>query len=123
MNDNNSDDVLSSKERIELKISELENGRSQILGLSANLAIAISNYDRALALSMLKLLNGQINSFENQEVTKVSATTVKDIAKGLCWRERLKLEEATGEYKAHISNMETIRAELNGLQSINKHLQ
>ena len=117
------DDILDNKARIEQKIIALEEERNLLLGLSMERAIAISNYDRAIALTMLKLMNEQLLNFENQEIKKVSVTTAKDFAKGICWREKLKVEESDGKYRACVSNIDCIKAELNGLQSINRHLQ
>ena len=116
------DDILTNAERIERKIRDLESQRSGLLNAAQQRAVAISNYDRAVALTTLKLITGQITKFENLEVVKVTATNTKDVAKGVCWRERLKLEEAEGVYKSLVSNIDCIKAELNGLQSINRHL-
>jgi len=42
---------------------------------------------------------------------------------GICWEECLKRTDADGCYKGLITIMESLKAELNGLQSINKHLE
>lgn len=118
-----SDDVLTNKERIEEKIFELEQERSKLEQAANERALAISHYDRALALVLLRMKNGLIKNFEGEEVGNVSVTNQEKIAKGICWRERLRLEEAESMYKALVSNIDSIKAELNGLQSINRHLQ
>ena len=84
---------------------------------------AIANYDKALALTIVKLRNGVEMEFEGQKILNPPVTIMEKIAKGICWKERLELEEAEGEYKSLITNIETVKAELNGLQSINKHLE
>ena len=118
-----SDDVLTNKERIEEKIFELEQERGKLEQAAQERALAISHYDRAIALVLLRMKNGLIQKFEGEEVGNVSVTNQEKIAKGICWRERLRLEEAESMYKSLVSNIDSIKAELNGLQSINRHLQ
>jgi hypothetical protein len=44
------------------------------------------------------------------------------VAKGICSQARNDMEIADGLYKSVISNIDSVQAELNGLQSINRHL-
>ena len=117
------DDVITNKERIEQKITELEQEREKLAHAAASRAIAISNYDRAVALTILKLKNKMILKFDEIDVGATPVSVQEKVAKGICWRERLKMEEAEGVYKSIVSNIDSIKAELNGLQSINRHLQ
>ena len=47
---------------------------------------------------------------------------LSEIIKGLCYKELYEMEESEALYKALISNIESVRAELNAYQSINKYL-
>ena len=74
-------------------------------------AMAIRDYDKALSIEEVKLRDD-----------KVPATMVKDVARGNISEARYKLEIAEGSYKAHFSRLDCLKAQLNGLQSINRHL-
>lgn len=108
--------ILELKEKLSLM-------RGQIKYRSERKATAISNYDKALAISILRLRNGEEIEFEGHKVKDPPTTIIEKVCKGICWKERLELEEADGSYKSLITNIETVKAELNGLQSINKHLE
>ena len=103
--------VINIANAIDHKIKQLEIMRAEIKGRAIAKAEAISNYDRSLTKHIILLKE------------KGSPTTiVEKIARGECWSERYDMELADGLYKSLISNMTCIQAELNGLQSINRHL-
>jgi len=104
-------DVLIIAEQIQTKIDLLEKMRDQIKSRATAKALSLSEYDRALAVSMIKLRS------EGNPVT-----IVEKLAKGECYEERYNFELADGLYKSLISNMNCVQSELNGLQSINRHL-
>ena len=104
-------DVINIANAIDEKIQQLEIMRSEIKNRTENKAKAISEYDKALALEIVRLRDEGTPS-----------TIVEKIAKGNCYKQRYDLELAEGLYKSLISNMNCVQAELNGLQSINRHL-
>ena len=116
------DDPIAVAELIQDKILELDNERPRLFDTSQSKAQAISDYDRAMALVVLKLKNGTIKEFEGEPINGIAVTLIPIIAKGICWRECFTKEAEEAGYKAVISNIEAIKAGLNGLQSINKHL-
>ena len=95
---------------IDSKIQLLEQMRFELRKRTEEKAKAISDYDKHLMLKMVQLRESY------------PATLVEKIAKGECWEQRYKLELAEGLYKSLISNIDCVQAELNGLQSINRHL-
>ena len=109
-------------ELIREKIAELDEERPRLFDTSQSKAQAISDYDRAMALVVLKLKNGTIKEFEGEPINGIAVTLIPLIAKGICWKECFTKEAEENGYKAVISNIEAIKAGLNGLQSINKHL-
>ena len=113
---------VSTSKEIRSKISELRNARAVIFDSARNKARAISNFAKNVAIKELKLKNGLITEWEGIEVGKVVASSARKIAEGMCWFEMNDKEEGEALYKAHLTNIEAIKAELNGLQSINKHL-
>ena len=112
---------------IATQILKAKNKLQEMRGVIAERTIRKSNaialYDKVLATTMVKLRNGLEVEFEGQKILDPPVTIIEKIAKGICWKERLELEQAEGEYKSLITNIETVKAELNGLQSINKHLE
>jgi len=48
---------------------------------------------------------------------------MEKIAKGICYQEKLNMELAEAQYKNAIVGMSAIQAELNGFQSIYRHLE
>lgn len=116
-------DIITTAIKIEAKIAELEQERDRILPASFDKATAISNYDKEMALTIVKLRNGVIKSWEGQDISNLPATLIIPVAKGICFQECFSSEIAENNYKGIISIIEAIKAELNGLQSINKHLE
>ena len=104
-------DIKSIADEIEKKIRELESGRKIIGQRAEKKAEAIANYDKALAIKIITLKN---------EGTPLSI--VDKIARGECWQEKLEMEKAEGMYRAAVSGMDSLAAELNGWQSIYRHL-
>lgn len=98
---------------IETKIRLLEVGRDGLEKLARNKARSIAAYDKAVQISMLKL-KGEGN---------LQATLIEKVAKGECHKERADMELADALYKIQIVKMNAVQAELNGFQSIFKHLE
>lgn len=115
-------DVVTIAEKIEAKIAQLEQARDEILDRSQEKAQAISQYDKSLAIAMLKLKNGLIAEFETINCIGLPATLIPSVAKGICYKECFDKEANDSGYKALITIIDAIKAELNGLQSINRHL-
>lgn len=83
----------------------------------------IAKYEKKVALTMISLKNGIEFELDGQKVSNPPTTTTEKIARGICWHEKLKAEESEALYKSLIVNIETIKAQLNGYQSINRHLE
>ena len=85
-------------------------------------AVALSEYDRQLAVTLIKLRNGKEATLDGETIQSPPATITEKIAKGVCWEAKLNADTKEGELKALQSTMNAIMAELNGLQSIYRHL-
>ena len=94
-------------------ISEIGKCRKEIETKGNARANAISNYDKQLKISIVTL----------RDEGKFPATLIEKIAKGCCSDHRLQLELAEVGYKACISNLEALKAQLNGYQSIYRNLE
>lgn len=116
------EDPLSLAYKIEAKINEIEIEREKLETLAIDKAQGQSDYDRAMTLVYLKINHGTQPDFEGEHIGKIVQSSIPFIAKGICWKECLEKESTEGLYKACISKLEALKSELNGLQSINKHL-
>lgn len=110
-------------DKIEEKIRLLEIGREKLLESAKFKAETIGNYDKKLAVAEIRLRAGKPVTLDGEMIKDCPVTIIKDVAKGLCWEERTQMELAIGEYKANLSKLESVRAELNGFQSANKWLE
>ena len=125
-NDANSFDCHTSVNEIRNKIAEIKDARKGIFNAAREKATSISYYDRAIAVTIIKLKNGLITQIPDPEtgelieIKNFPASVLPQIAKGICWMEAGRKEEAEALYKAILSNIEAIKAELNGLQTIAK---
>ena len=86
-----------------------EGARSEVL-IEAR-AKAISEYDKSIASSILKL-----------KESGTPATVSEKVAKGERWELRYAMEVAEGTYKAHFARLNYLQSQLNGYQSVNKFL-
>lgn len=127
--DPQSADYATTAAEIKEKIAELSEARRNIFKAAEEKGLAISNYDRMIAITFLKLKNRLIKQMADPETGEIidipvlPATALTLVAKGICWMHKGREEEADAMYKATISNIDAIKAELNGLQSINKNIQ
>ena len=105
-------EVLQVAKRIEGIISEIGKCRREIEGKGNARAKAMAMYDAKLGHA-IKVL---------REEAKFPATLIEKIAKGVCSPDLEARETADCEYKACISNLQALMAQLNGYQSIYRHL-
>jgi hypothetical protein len=99
-------------QHIEGIIREIGKCRREIEDKGIARAKAIKNYDMKLGIAIVTL----------KEEGKFPATLIEKIAKKICAADREELEIAESGYKAGICNLEALKAQLNGYQSIYRHL-
>lgn len=116
-------DVIKVAEQIEIKISQIDKIRSVISERGKLKAKCLSNYDKAIAITILKLKNGVEMELEGEKIVNPPTTIIEKISKGICWQEKLNMEEADISYKSAITNLDAVQSQLNALQSINKYIQ
>ena len=103
------------------KVNQIEKTRTFSKKRGDRKSLALSNYDRALATTIVKLKNGVEFEIDGEKIVNPPATLIEKIAKGICYEEVLEKEVAEIEYKSLISNLNALQSELNGLQSINRY--
>ena len=116
-------EIIEVSQRITEKIKLLETGRGELRRRGKRKAEATANYEKALAITIIKLKMNAIGNVFGYEVDNLPATLIEKTAKGLVYAEKLEMELATDEYKSAIVGMNAIESELNAYQSINRHLQ
>ena len=116
-------EIVKISDEIQKKINLLEKGRRQLQEKANYKAETIGNYDRKLAIVLIRLKTGQPISLDGNIIEKPPASIMEKIAKGICWEEALAKEQATAEYALTVTKLQIVQAELNALQSIFRHLQ
>lgn len=116
-------DLVEIAEQIENYILIIGRERRKLPEYACKKSETLAEYEKSLALTILKLKNGDITEFEGQPVDKLPATLLERVAKGICWQEKLEADKAEAEYKNQIVNIQAIEAQLNGYQSLNRYLK
>jgi|GEM_PF-1549600 len=104
-------------------INDLGSLRMSLKIYAKSKAQSIAEYEKVVAKTIICLRNGIEYELEGQKVCSPPTTTAEKIARGICWQEKLKADEAEGIYKSLVVNIETIKAQLNGYQTILKYLE
>ena len=115
-------DVITIAKKMYDRIIALSKARDQMESLAQMKAHTISSYERVLAITIIKLRNTEPVELEGKTILDPPVTIMERIARGVCYKEKLEMEKADAMYKAEITCMNALQAELNGLQSINKYL-
>lgn len=115
-------EVVEISKQIEKRIELLAIARKELAERASLKAVTIAEYDKALAITLIKLREGIEMEFEGHKIKGLPVSVMEKIAKGMCWQERLAMEEAAASYGVAVSGMNSLQAELNGYQSIYKHL-
>jgi len=115
-------EIIEIAEEIERHIKLLEVGRKDLQRRSDKRADAIGAYEKQIGITMMKLKNGISFILEDVEIINPPTTTTEKIARAICFKEKIDMEKADTEYKLAVKGLDCIQAELNGYQSINRHL-
>jgi len=115
-------DVIPVANRIERKISELVDARKGLAALARKKAMTAGAYAKKLAVVVVQLRNGQKLTINGHTITDPPVSIIEKLAKGVCSEEQIAMDLAEAQYKMAVEQLDCIRAELNGYQSINRHL-
>ena len=106
---------------IESLIVEIGHCRRDIESKGNARANAIKNYDMRLAIALSTLRNSENYELAGKSYKSPPVSIMEKIAKGICADFLEEREIAESAYKAVISNLEALKAQLNGYQSIYRH--
>jgi hypothetical protein len=107
---------------IEKIVAEIGDFRKMIRTKGEAKAKAMSRYDKQLAITLAELGHNENYELSGKEYKQPPITLRKTIAKGIVAGFLEEREIADSDYKSVISNLEALKAQLNGYQSINKYL-
>jgi len=115
-------DIITLTEQIQKKINEIDMIRMQIKERGENKSQTIGEYEREIAVTIIKLKNGIEFEVDGQKIQNPQVTILEKIARGICWDKKIEMEKADAAYKSIIVNLEAVEAQLNAFQSLNRHL-
>jgi hypothetical protein len=115
--------IIEIAKKIQDKILLLEQGRSKLEAAAIDKSNTIAGYDKSLAITLIRIRAGKPVELEGEIAKDIPTTMAEKVARGICWKERFEMEKAEAMYKATVSKLSSIAAELNGYQSINRYLQ
>ena len=117
-------DIQPIYEAIEKRIKWLEETTGKLDKAGTEKALAIGEYDKAIAIATAKLALGTVKEVLGVKVDgKPPATLIKKLAEGMCHEEQVAQVIATNTYKSVVAKIGVLEATLNGYQSLFRHLQ
>ena len=111
-------EIVKVAECIQGCISAIGKTRREIEDRGKAKAKTISDYDRRLAVTIAVLRDSETYTLGDRTFKSPPATLTEKIAKGICADERYAMEVAESSYKATLSNLEALKAQVNAYQSI-----
>ncbi len=117
-------ELIQIAEEIYKKIKEIDKVRAVFKERALERGNALVDYRKKFAIKIIQLKNGKSFDLEGETVNGkgLQAILIKDVAKGLCWEERLRYEESEALYHSAKTNVQSLQNALSGLQSINKYM-
>lgn len=115
-------DIVDISQKIIDLSEELGRAKKSIKDRVTEKAETKARYDQVLALTIIRLKNEDITEFEGVKFEKIAVSNIETVAKGICWNEKLAFEKAEGLYKSAITYIEATTTQLQGYQSIFRHL-
>ena len=116
-------ELIEVAQNIRESIRLLGIGRKGLRDRSEARANAIGNYEKEVGLTIMKLKNGVAFEIDGEKITNPPATLTEKIARAICYKSKIDSERADTEYKLAMKGLDVLQAELNGWQSINRHLK
>lgn len=116
-------EILQIAQAIQDKIDQLGVGLKKIDEAATKKATTLALCDKHLAVTILTLRNGKELELNGEKVKDPAISLIDKIAKGICYEYLLEAELADNMYKAITTKLNVIMAQLNGYQSIFRHLE
>lgn len=115
-------ELIKVAEKIDNKIRQLTDLRNEIESVGEKMVNSSAEYDKEIAVTLMKLKNGISFELDGQTILDPPTTIIEKIARGICWQKKLEMEKSEMIYKSLLQKVDICKAQLMGLQSINKYL-
>jgi len=115
-------ETLKVAQQIQDGIDNLELLKLELCKFSTIKDEAATAYDKSMALTIIKLRNGEEFNLSGELVKDVPVTSMEKIAKGICWKEQLDANLAESKYQNLRSQITISLAQLSAWQTIFKTL-
>lgn len=122
MNPNQNLECVTIAKQIHEMVKKSQEIRATFRKLNEAKCKAAADYDRQMAVVLIRLKNGDAIEWNGQRIENPPASYCEKIARGVCSDARLKMDTAEGLYHAAQSNLRALQAEMSCLQTINRHL-
>ena len=116
-------DVITIAMRMENYMDYLDEIGESLPKLSTEKALESGEYDKEIALTIIRLKNGVELELDGQKIKNPIGSITEKLAKGICWQKKIKMETAEASYKIALLNDIRQQSLLNACQSINRHLK
>ena len=116
-------EILHIAEQIDKKIQQLDKGKDLLENAAKEKARTLADYDLAIAKTLAGLKNGAEFELGGQKIKDPAISLAEKYARGICAEQKFDAEMAEGQYKAIITKLNVIMAQMNGYQSINRYLE
>lgn len=114
--------VIDIGNKILAKSNEIDDIRKVLIERSDARDEAEARFNKKYAIVLIQLKNGVELEIDGQKIFNPPAASVKEIAKGICWQEKLELDKAESMLKIAFENLKATQSQLTAYQSVNKHL-
>ena len=102
-------------------IKDIEDGLKLVKPANDAWAKADAEYDKQLALAIIRLENGVELELDGEKVQNPRAAALKEIAKGIVSNYKFEKNTTDSERKRITQKLNHVATQLNGHQSVNKH--
>jgi len=116
-------DTITLYQRINNASQEIQRLVNQLDSLGQEAAKAEAEYDKQMAITLVRLRNGEELDLYGIKIKDPPASTSERIAKGLCSEARYKATLADNALRACQTKLRATMAVLSGRQSQNKYLE
>ena len=116
-------DIITMQDKINSSIKELRSAWQTLKIRAEDKARTSGEYEKAISITIIKLKNGVEFEFEGKKILNPPVTIIEKIARGICFKEKIAMEQAEALYKNANVVCENIRTEINAYQSLLKFIE
>lgn len=115
-------DTMKVSECIDGKIDELEQLKKELEAMPELVSSSAAEYEKKLAKTIIQLKNGVLFNLDGVDVSNPLTTITEKVARGICWKEAMDAQLNEIRFKNLNKKIDIVESQLNGFQSINRHL-